>query len=346
MALRTCTASLLLLLVLGACGGGGADRAPVSTPPNGALVAPYAAPRASPPPVGPGPACAGACAPTVLADGQHQPTVVAVDGGNVYWATEGGAPGVWQCPKTGCTGAPLLLATPVLTTGLALDASRVYFGDFSGGKLLACAIGGCANQPTVLSAAEPQIESVVSDGVSLYWATRGKVRACRLPCSGGPGDAPRTVLEQGGSFVNLTADQGKVFWADRTSGKLFTCDGAACAAPVVLGAGIDTGMSATRGHVFWAAAPSSVVVCEANGCRGMARTIGASYKPSNVVSDDLNVYWRDVTSGDILRCSALGCGSASAAYQARQQGQPGGKMALDGQYLYWATASQVLRAPK
>ena len=346
MGLRTFHAPLLLLLLLlllSACGGGGAERAP-----NGVVLTPYADPRSYPPPMppGPGPACAGACPPSVLADGQHQPTAVAVDARNVYWATEGATPSVWQCPKTGCTAAPLLLAAAVLTTGVALDASRVYFGDFSGGKLLACAIGGCANQPTVLSAAETQIESVVSDGVSLYWASKGRIRTCRLPCTGGAADAPRTVFEPTGAVVNITADQGKVFWADRTSQKVHACDGASCAVPTVLGAGRDGGMSATRGHVYWPVAPSSVVICEASGCGGQPRTIGVSYGPGNIVSDDVNVYWRDAISGDILRCPSVGCGGASAAYQTRQLGQPGGKMATDGEYLYWAASSRVLRAPK
>ena len=287
--------------------------------------------------------CTGSCPPELLADNQPQATVVIVDANNVYWGTEG-TNGVWQCPKTGCTGAPIKLAS-IDSTGLAVDATRVYFGDFSGGTLLACAIGGCNNQPTVLSPTETQIESVTTDGINLYWASQGNVRACKLPCSGGANGTPYTVYAQGGFVLDVTADQGKVFWAGAS--KIWVCAGSGpCASPLALGPGVGAGSFATHGNAYWVSSPNSVVACAATGCSNLPRTIGSSYSPQNVVSDDVSVYWRDDVSGDILRCPTFGCGGASAAYQKSQQGQPGGKMATDGQYLYWATASQVLRAPK
>jgi hypothetical protein len=313
------------------------DAEPVS---DGAIVRPDAASGKDAAPDAPG-TCTGSCPPQVLADNQPQATVVIVDANNVYWGTEG-TNGVWQCPKTGCAATPIKLAS-IDSTGLAVDAKRVYFGDFSGGKLLACAIGGCQNQPAVLSAAEPEIESVTTDGINLYWASNGNIRACALPCSGGTGDSPHTLYAQGGFVLDVTADQGNVFWP--ANGKMWVCNAASCT-PTALGPGVGAGSFATHGRAYWVASPNSVVACEAGGCGGAPRTIGSSYSPQNVVSDDVNVYWRDDVSGDILRCPTSGCGGASATYQRHQQGQPGGKMATDGLYLYWATASRVLRAPK
>jgi hypothetical protein len=140
------------------------------------------------------------------------------------------------------------------------------------------------------------------------------------------------VFDQGGFVLDVAADQGKVFWA--AAGKVWVCDGsAASASPTALGPGVGAGMYATHGRAYWVNASRAVVACAATGCNSNPLTVGSSFSPENVVSDDISVYWRDDVSGEILRCPTSGCGRASASYQKDQQGQPGGRMATDGLYL-------------
>ncbi len=292
---------------------------------------------------------AGGCAgqPCVLADNQSQATVVIVDNNNVYWGTEGGNGSVNQCPKTGCTGAPIQLGV-VTSTGLAVDSQYVYWGDFSGGTLDACTIGGCSMSPIVVSSAEPNIEGVISDGTNLYWASGANIRACTLPCDGTSGHQPRPVgtAVMSTFVIDLAVDQGNVFWADNTAQKIYGCSVASCASPTALAPGAGAGMFASHQVLYFVGTSNAVNSCSESGCNMMPLTIGTSFVPENIVSDGINVYWRDDVSGDILKCPTSGCTGGSNTYQPMQQGQPGGRMALDGQYLYWATASQVLRFPK
>jgi len=91
-----------------------------------------------------------------------------VQGGVAYWTSSGlsGAgdppqaptPGtVLACPVTGCPSGPTTLATTGAAslswelTGLALDATSVYWLDAMGGTLQACPLAGCAAGPTTLA---------------------------------------------------------------------------------------------------------------------------------------------------------------------------------------------------
>ena len=55
--------------------------------------------------------CDGPCPPEQLATGLVQATALAVDNTNIYFAIESGNGTVFQCPKTGCVGAPMTLGS-------------------------------------------------------------------------------------------------------------------------------------------------------------------------------------------------------------------------------------------
>lgn len=286
------------------------------------------------------PACDGPCPPEPLATGLLQATSIAVDQNNVYFAIESNQGTVYQCPKTGCVGAPIELGSGY-ATAIALDAARVYWGDFSGGKLVACTIGGCANQPTTLAPNQTQIRGVSTDGVSLFWSTAGAIHSCA------PGACTPTPIATGqGLVIDVAADQARVFWVSVAQKTVYACPAVGCATPLALGPGTHD-VFAHGGKVYWVnGTTKNVVSCAATGCSGTPTTIGSSLSPSHPVTDGKHVYWRDDLLDEIYRCPVSGCAPGPELVATKQKGQPGGQMALDGLYLYWTTSSGVYRLRK
>lgn len=68
----------------------------------------------------------GPLAPEVVAVDQIGVSSIAVDATNVYWTTSGASGHVASCPKTGCTGAPAILASAQANARhILLTADRV-----------------------------------------------------------------------------------------------------------------------------------------------------------------------------------------------------------------------------
>lgn len=291
------------------------------------------------------PACDGPCAPEPLATGLSQATTLTVDAANVYFAVEGGSGAVYECPKTGCVGAPKLLGTGY-AFHLARVGQKVFFGDFSGGRILSCAVGGCAQNPTVVASSQPSARGAWTDGTYLYWSvfdgtSQGEIRRC-LP------DAcvPTTIVPTTGTVFDLAAEQGTVIWANGTTRTMHACSTFPCTSPRTLGPG-SVGVTASAGKAFWInGASKTVVSCSIAGCGGNPSTLGTSFSPSNPVSDGTSIFWRDDIGYDIYRCPASGCGAAAQTFAKNQKGQPRGGIATDGLYVYWTTASSVLRLAK
>ena len=171
---------------------------------------------------GSAPCDAATCPIETVVGGLNQATLVRVDQTNVYFGDEGTITGnVYQCPKSGCA-TPIPLG-PGYATGLGVDTTTVYWNDFSGGQVVACTIGGCANQPTVLAPNQVQAEGVTFDGTNLFWATSGSVMTC-LP----PACSPRAAIATGMSttIVQVASQNGVAYWVN--SGSLVSCPVGGC----------------------------------------------------------------------------------------------------------------------
>lgn len=293
-------------------------------------------------PVDAAPVCDGPCPPETLASGLSQGTTLTVDDTNVYFAEEGGANGaVYACPKTGCVGTPTKLGDGY-AFGLAVLGGRVYWGDFSGGRILSCPPAGCANLPTVVAPNQVSARGVWTDGADIFWTTSasgGSIMKCTPPTC-----TPAPVVTGVGSVLRMTADQGRVAWA--VSGSVKGCAIGACASPATLGPGTGD-LSTQGGNAFWVAgATKNVVKCAMAGCGGAPLTLGSSQSPMFPVSDGTSVYWRDGFYDQIYRCPATGCAPGPVTLAKNQRAQPGGNIALDGQYVYWTTTSGVFRLAK
>ncbi len=287
--------------------------------------------------------CDGPCPPELLVSGLRQATTMTVDATNLYVAEEGGANGaVYQCPKAGCGASPVKLGEGY-AFGIVVLAGTVYWGDFYTGRVVACAIGGCANMPTPIASNQTSVRGVWSDGVSLFWSTSdtgGSIMRCSpAACT------PTLVASNVGTVLRAAADQNRVVWT--AGGSVKTCIATSCASPVTLGPGT-TDVTAHAGNAYWiVGGAKNVVRCSiASGCNGAPLTIGSSQAPSSPVSDGASVYWRDDFYDQIYRCPASGCAPTPVILATKQRGQPGGNIALDGQHVYWTTTSGVYRLPK
>ena len=167
------------------------------------------------------------------------PSAVATDASNVYWtASDTGQ--VMKCSKSGCAGAPTVLASNQdHPSTLVVDSTNVYWIDFGSigagnvpahpttGLVQACALGGC-NAPTTLVSYPSWFGggAIAVDATHLYWTTAlasadgGQVVRCAIAgCAGSP-----TVLAStqtgGRPSQGLAVDDGNLYWTDRGLGEV------------------------------------------------------------------------------------------------------------------------------
>lgn len=286
------------------------------------------------------PPCDGPCPTELLASGIAQATTITVDDANVYFGNEGGTARVSQCPKSGCTGAPLVLGDGY-AFGIASIGGQVYWGDFETGKVWKCAAGGCGQTPTAIAVNQSSLRGVFTDGVDLYWSAGNDIVKC-TPTS----CTPTTVRAGVGAVYDLAADQGKLFYI--ASSKAWMCPVASCTNPVALGNGAAaaTGITVRGSTAYWVSASDTIVAADITMPAVPAQTVGTSSSPEQPLVDGQHLYFRDGISADILRCPISGCAGGNEIFAEDQRGQSGANLAADGAYVYWTAGSKVLRVHK
>jgi hypothetical protein len=296
---------------------------------------------------GPTSGCDGAlCGIENVLSGLVQAGTIAVDGTNVYVDDQGTATGVvYQCAKTGCA-APTVLG-PGFATGIAIDALYVYWNDFSGGKIVRCAIGGCMNAPAVIAPNQPQAEGLSFDGVNLYWAAKGSILTCAAPACGSPSTL---ATGQTSAIVEMSAEAAVVYWA--SSGALLGCAAAGCGqkpATITSSVQADGDVFVIDGFAYFTSG-NSVASCPVTSPCTQPFTIGSSNGPFGVASDGSHVYWLDEYLAVVYRCPVTGCVGSAEVFADQSSFDPGGEIgtnvALDGEYAYWADAVGVYRKHK
>lgn len=254
-------------------------------------------------------------APRLVADARGRVGVVAVAGGNVFFA---GCSGdtcddfgrMYQCPVAGCPAQPQIIASdPSLRwTRLTVGPTRVYgIGPF---EVVSCVPTDCL-------------------------ATRQTTSATGF--AAGTGGLLDFALDSDALYVDGGAD-------------LRSCaEPQGCASPaVVTGSGnIESPFGARGGVLYWFAPGSPGVVqikrCNAASC---SPTLFAS--ESNGVSelqvDDSGVYWVNASKGTIRHCPPSGC-TGAPDFVASGLTAPRA-LTLGAGFVYWIEGNDIRRVAK
>ncbi len=110
----------------------------------------------------------GAATPVQITSGLQATANIAVDASNLYVGLVGG--GIYTCPLGGDAGpspcaSPTLLQSTTATSGLAVDATHLYWGDPTAGAVYRCPLAGCgASSPTAIVTAQGHVNSLALAG--------------------------------------------------------------------------------------------------------------------------------------------------------------------------------------
>lgn len=182
----------------------------------------------------------GGCASPVTITGSLQyGSGLAVDATNVYWADSSN---ILTCPKSGCVGPPTVLVSGLVQpASVAVDATRVYWVEmgqrwgggkipimkYTNGSVMACAVGGCNNTPTVLVSYPEWLGggAIAADSSGVYWSmedvsrTFGEIVGCG---SGGCGGKAKVYGETStkAPTVGIALAGTSVFWTDQGLGEV------------------------------------------------------------------------------------------------------------------------------
>ncbi|MBI5533097.1 MAG: hypothetical protein HY898_10295 [Deltaproteobacteria bacterium] len=127
---------------------------------------------------------AAICKPEPYAKNLRHPSGIAMDATRVYW-TELGAnasDGTVSHRMRGDPGsaAVVLAAQQAEPFAMVVDGARAYWTNRAGGQVMACAIGGCAGQPTVLAEGLSGPSGIAQDTEALYVAETGASRVLKI----------------------------------------------------------------------------------------------------------------------------------------------------------------------
>jgi hypothetical protein len=297
-----------------------------------------------------GGACSnGVCQAAVLyTSPTGAPYGVAVDSDAVFFTTavEGA---VYRCDKSDCAGTVTSIATHQAgPSGVATDGVHVYWATTSG--VTRCAVSGCgASGPEAFASGQSDPRTIVVFGGRVYWTDHGPdggVMTCPI---GGCAPAPEVFAADANAPDGLAVDGVRVFWTEAVTpgGRVRSCPIAGCAgAADVVAADVDIPQSiASDGHdVFWTNfTGQSAMRCPVGGCGSKPSVLaqGAGWYDGLALDGDYAYFTGGDENGDaLLRCAKAGC--AAPEVVATGQTRPG-KVAVDGEAVYWTTATTVAR---
>jgi hypothetical protein len=144
---------------------------------------------------------------TILAMGQGQPYGMTADSNNVYWVTPNGVVG--SVPIAGGTMTTLASNQGSNDSGIAVDASNVYWANSYAGTILSVPITGGGFTTIVTGQTRPS--SVAVGGGYVYWTNNANPGSVMKAPVGG-GVAP-TAIATGQAYPwGIAVDSTYVYW--------------------------------------------------------------------------------------------------------------------------------------
>jgi uncharacterized repeat protein (TIGR03803 family) len=286
----------------------------------------------------------------VLASNVECPISLAVDAVNVYWGTTGCGPGgygqIQSVPIGG--GTPKTLAQGLsIPTGLAVDATRVYFTDTQELVVGSVPLGGASTWTALaVTMGDTPGELALGQG-ALYWLNWG----WKLPNDASivsvavGGGTPKAVIAPGSWLGGPIATTTTLYWADDT-GNLQSMPlggGPVTALGVVIGLYGVSPFAVGPTAVAWIGleglkarplAGGPVTAIWGDGTLGCGPESGLC-----IVVDEADVYWTGYPSGGCYGAvfkAPVGGGSVTTI--AADQDGPTAIVA-DGTAVYWITAN-------
>jgi hypothetical protein len=98
-------------------------------------------------------------------------------------------------------------------TGLAIDATYMYWANFIGGDIWRARRDGTGVGTRIVAGEGNGIQRIAVDSTGIYWGVNGKIRASALD-----GSNVHTVWASAGSPYAVVVESNAVYWTDPPSG--------------------------------------------------------------------------------------------------------------------------------
>ncbi|AKU94701.1 hypothetical protein AKJ09_01365 [Labilithrix luteola] len=290
----------------------------------------------------------GKCQPIVLHAG-GAPRSIALDADHVYWSDATHAL-VAKIDKNGANYVELAKGGPLnrIPYGIAVDDKYVYWGGVSS-AIVRCAIGGCANTPTLVTSTGP-FDDVLVDDHNVYWIDSDGasqmyyVRSIDKGTTNGTGGTVLVGPEP--DLFRLAADATHIYVTSQTSS-----GGAGKLRRVAKTGGKVDVVSSGLGELWGAAVDDSNVYFSDSGDPGTINVASKTaidapiiifasqqHRPTGISLDGTNVYWANGFSGSaspdgaLMMCPIASCTSGITLVD--HQSAPL-TVAVDDKAIYW-----------